>query len=704
MILRKFILSSFIFISFLSFSGKIDKAYESLKELNYFEAKRLFYLSLKKKPVPASYGLSVIYYRKDNPFHNIDSAYKYISIAEQGYLKMSEPDIAKFGLLGMTYDSILSLRSKIGSYYYNEAVKKESEEALTEFMEKYPWANESKMSLVYRDSLIYVKAVEVNKSNYFDSILRFYPSIKYKKELQDRYELTLYTEKTIRARLEDYISFISEYPTSKYVNEAMDAIYRLEITSNSIEHYASFIEKYPNNINVPKAWKKLYSLYMIEYSEDRVKKFKKDFPNYPFKDDLKRDQDLTKLVLYPFRRGDLFGWMNQKGIEIYSPEYESLNLFSEGLALAQKGGKYGFIDKLNNVVIPFEFDQCSDFNSGRAIVEKEGKSGVINRAGKYILPLEFNELGSFSQRLIFGTKDSLYGYYNLMGEQVIESKFTDVYSFENGMAKVIINQKEAFIDSLGSYIAEPMHQEIYFYNDSLLVYRDSVLYGIKTLRNKVILKPSYDYISPISDGRAIFVSNNKLGYLDVNGKKVVKNMFELVPNYKQVCVFKDGNARVRLKGKYCLIDKSGNYILKPEFTGLGEVSKSIAFSKGKQWGYINLEDKSVSILPIFDYASSFHYGLAIVDVKSLQGVINEKAKWIIPAIFTSVSLIADNFYLVSNGAKYGLYSLSGEQLLTLEYDQIRMLSRDLLVLTNGKKISYYNLMDHKLIQDSALDE
>jgi hypothetical protein len=114
--------------------------------------------------------------------------------------------------------------------------------------------------------------------------------------------------------------------------------------------------------------------------------------------------------------------------------------------------------------------------------------------------------------------------------------------------------------------------------------------------------------------------------------------------------------------------------------------------------------KAFSILPIFDYASSYHFGLAIVEVKSLQGVINEKAKWIIPAIFTSISLIADNFYLVSNGAKFGLYSLSGDQLIPLEYNQIRVLTKDLLILHKDDDIHYYNLMDHKLIKDITINE
>ena len=694
----------FILLSCSAIAGKIDKAFACLQEMNYFEAKKLFYESLKKKVVPASYGLATIFYRKDNPFHNIDSAYRYIMISELGYSKLTKEDHLKYETYGLNYDSIILLREKIGTYFYQIALNQKSEIALTEFMERYPWSKENQLSLLQRDSLIFQKAIKINKSAYYDSILKHYPNIRYKNELLDRFEFTFFSEQTNSGNITDYVRFINENSSSKYLNEAMDALFRLETQSNTIEDYARFIQLYPNNINIEKAWRKLYSLYMLEYSEDRIKKFKKDYPNYPYKDDLKRDQDLSKLTLYPFKRGKYFGWMNQKGIEIYFTDYENLSLFSEGLALAQKNGLYGYIDKLNNVVIPFQFDQASDFINGRAIVEKGGKSGVINRAGKYILPLEFNEIGQYSEGLIYGAKDSLYGFYNLMGKQVIESRFSDVFPFENSKSKVILNGNEAFIDSTGSFVIDPQHKEVFYFNDTMLIFRDSILYGIKSISNKVILKPTYEYISPLINGRAIFIQNNKLGYVDESGKKVIKNMFDLIPNFKQLCVFHDGFAKVKIKGKFAVIDKHGNFVLKPEFTGLGDVSKLISFCKGKQWGYINLEDKSISILPIFDYASSFHYGLAVVEIKSLQGVINEKAKWIIPAIFTSISLIAENFYLVSNGAKFGLYSLSGEQLIPLEYDQIRMLNKDLLILHIGDDIHYYNLMDHKLIQDISVNE
>jgi hypothetical protein len=695
----------FIFFSNFSFAGKIDKAFESLKQMNYFEAKMLFEKELSDFVTPASYGLSVIYFRTDNPFHNLDSANKYIAYAEINFGKQTEKEIKRFSEYGVTYDAILELQFKIIREFYHIAKEVNTEEAYVNFIHNYPNSFYLPDAMHRRDSIILAGAFEVNKSYYYDSILQRYPLIENYKVLKDRYELTYFVESTNGGSTLDYVNFILNNPTSRYIKEAQDNVYKLETSENSIESYDSYIRRFPSYYNIGNAWRMLYKLYMLEYSDDRVKEFKKAYPNYPFKDELKRDMDLAKLVLFPFKEDSLFGFMNHKGIQIYPPSYQSLSFFSEGLALASKGKKFGYIDKLNNVVIPFHFDSGTDFNNGRAIVEINGKFGIINRSGSFILNPEFIELSQYSEGLLYGMKDSLYGYYNMLGDLIIPHRFSDAFSFNKGIARVIYDEKVCFIDTLGNYLVEPLYESIEFFSDSLLIFKDtSGLYGILNLRNQVVTKPEFDNISSLNDGMAIFVQRNKIGYLDATGQKIIKNIFDVIPNYMHVCTFKDGFARVRYKGKYGVIDKKGGYYLKPEYSGLGEISSVVSFTKGKQWGYISLKDKKVSIIPVFDFASSFHYGLAIVEVNALQGVINEKGKWIIPSIFTQIDLIADNFYLVSNGASYGLYSLSGEKLIDLEFQSIRSLSKDLLILNKGNTIYYYHLLDHKLIALASENE
>src|SRR5690554_3336297 len=86
MIRTKYI--SLIFTSFailLMSSCKINKGFEALDSYNYFEAKKYLEKSLKKNESPAAFGLSQIYFRTDNPFHNLDSAYHYSLLAVESF-------------------------------------------------------------------------------------------------------------------------------------------------------------------------------------------------------------------------------------------------------------------------------------------------------------------------------------------------------------------------------------------------------------------------------------------------------------------------------------------------------------------------------------------------------------------------------------------------------------------------------------------
>src|SRR5690554_1918876 len=74
----------------LVYAGKIDRGYKALNEYDYFKAKKLFEKRQNKDIVASSYGLSIIYGRTDNPFSNLDSAYKFIYRAVEQYPQMKK--------------------------------------------------------------------------------------------------------------------------------------------------------------------------------------------------------------------------------------------------------------------------------------------------------------------------------------------------------------------------------------------------------------------------------------------------------------------------------------------------------------------------------------------------------------------------------------------------------------------------------------
>ena len=98
-----------------AFGNKISEGYKALSIFDYFKAKELFYKSLSKYPAQSSFGLSIIYYRNDNPFSNIDSSAKYISICKSNF-----KDTVTHSLYHINQQTINTLAINIGSKGYEK--------------------------------------------------------------------------------------------------------------------------------------------------------------------------------------------------------------------------------------------------------------------------------------------------------------------------------------------------------------------------------------------------------------------------------------------------------------------------------------------------------------------------------------------------------------------------------------------------------
>src|SRR5690606_36326986 len=104
-------------------AGKLKKGFEALEIYNYFDAKRFFEKSLKSDPVPAAYGLSIIYARNDNPFSDLDSAYNKIKVSYFGFSDLKSKQKVKYKKkLGVDSLAIIKQRDYISHLYYLRAV------------------------------------------------------------------------------------------------------------------------------------------------------------------------------------------------------------------------------------------------------------------------------------------------------------------------------------------------------------------------------------------------------------------------------------------------------------------------------------------------------------------------------------------------------------------------------------------------------
>lgn len=72
--------------------------------------------------------------------------------------------------------------------------------------------------------------------------------------------------------------------------------------------------------------------------------------------------------------------------------YDKIYSFHEGLARVCKDNKYGFIDKKGQEIISCNYDDADDFDGGIAIIKISGKKGGIDMHGSIVIPAIFDAI------------------------------------------------------------------------------------------------------------------------------------------------------------------------------------------------------------------------------------------------------------------------------------------------------------------------
>jgi hypothetical protein len=249
----------------------------------------------------------------------------------------------------------------------------------------------------------------------------------------------------------------------------------------------------------------------------------------------------------------LYGIIDRSGAIIIPLEYESLDRFSEGLALAKRNGEYGFLSTVGQVVIPFEFDFAREFQDGAATVSKAGQwhsefplidvegkpialsidhvhaphdGPVIVRQSKAAHGLKFlvNRRGQRVTRDfdmadvcawehmfegVIPVKKAGHGcaYIDASGLNVFNREFEQAGNFKMGLAPVTVNAVEGF---------GPFEGRV-----------DNSAVGVIDRSGKFVVPPVFDSVDIVDPRLAQVRFGERLGYVDNTGRPLTFSASEL---------------------------------------------------------------------------------------------------------------------------------------------------------------------------------
>jgi WG containing repeat len=546
--------------------GDLNKAFKYLTTGDYTNAQKYLWEARHDEPgnVAVDFGLAKFYFARDNKLYNLDSANTYIKLAA-AFLPLNPDDKQTKRLLslGVRDYTISTLHQDINQAGYAWVEKQNTVESYQYYLDNYTDSVLLNRSVAQRNQLAYIRARGKNDPSALDSFIQKYPQAAEVNEAKELFEKLLYAQTTADSSYQSYKKYFDQYPAGTYVDLAKkryqqklvehynkqhslegyveftqkykdnpayasmeDSIYLIVTRPQSINAYKDFIDKFKDNHNRNDAWEQFYTLYTAEATENIYRKFMDQFPEFPDKDKLNKDLELSKFDLTPVKQGEKFGYIKLPVADstafTIQPQYEEAFAFKCGLAAVRSKictdarCPYYYIDKANNRVFGRDFNYAGNFDSGLAVCgvgdcEVDScKYGLIDKRGHWAIEPQYDELDEATYGLYLVGKKDKYGFMNRKGDLVISLKYTNAVPFSEGIAGVAIDSNWFFIDTTGKQLFFDYFHDVSSFKDSLCaVTKDGDTWGYIDRSGTFAIPAGYSEANDFENGVAIVSKKEK---------------------------------------------------------------------------------------------------------------------------------------------------------------------------------------------------
>lgn len=264
--------------------------------------------------------------------------------------------------------------------------------------------------------------------------------------------------------------------------------------------------------------------------------------------------------IYPFLQDSLYGWMDESGAILVSPQFTAVGELSEGLIPAQVNGVWGFYDRDGHEVIEPQFYKARSLYENRAAVQVRGKYGYVDGAGSLVIGARFDAGWSFSEGLALVLQEGKFGYINAKGEWAIPAKFEECYPFSGGLALCYDATKGyGFLGKDGQYQIAPAFQEAWPFSEGMAAASNGVQWGFINASGDWIIQPQFEYAFGFSNGVALVKQNGLWGYIQPSGN------FSIEPQFEDAWDFSNGLAAVKQDSFWGFANTSGQLVVDPQF-------------------------------------------------------------------------------------------------------------------------------------------
>lgn len=361
-------------------------------------------------------------------------------------------------------------------------------------------------------------------------------------------------------------------------------------------------------------------------------------------------------------------------------DYIDSSSFHDGLAYVALRDKIGFIDKKGNEIISCQFDEAEPFEKGYSIVKKKDKEGVIDIYGDLVIPIKYDFITRNKDNTFIVSKDGQMSLLDSKGKVIIPDKYEKISYVSEGMIPVVKNDKYGFVDqSTGKLVIPCKYDEIYhgdvgFVNGLCGVKLGDKWGFINNSGDVVIPFDEFNTGAPFEDG----ISTRKRG----NGMRFQMSLINIYGNVTnwlnyEISGFHNGYSEIRdINTGLCgMIDTKGKFIIPceydmilTEFANNGLIKITSIRSESYKSGFFDTKKKELIIPCIYECCSidsNFKDGLLAVKKNSKWGYIKMDQTMIIASEYDEAFDFSEGYGVVVKYGSYGFVDKYGND--TFEY-------------------------------------
>lgn len=674
-------------------SGGIEKGFEALSIFDYFKARRIFYNELKKNTTPAAFGLATIYYRNDNPFHQLDSAYKFIDLCLEHFYSLPADRKKKLEKkFGLNDNTLVALHDSISKKAFARLMRNPGVSSAEKYLATYHRSPYAYRVMCLRDSFLFHRPDRRLTVEDFTNYLYSYPQSCYRTDARNLLDFATYMETTAAKTDSAYLAYLRQYPKGKYRSYAKEELLNFYVNSRNAKGIHSFIREYGKDHPTAYAWNMLLGIEAPHHKRRELETFLQKYPDYPKRAELEEEFVFWNTPFLLIRKGAKYGFCDTAGRAMIAPEYSYAEDFSEGYALVQENELFGYINKAGKTKIEFQYTDASTFVNNVAIVQKDKKYFVIDYSNK-VLSAQYDEVGDYTEGMSIVKRDNQYGAINLNGEEIIKPSFDLISDFSEGLAVFQRNGKYGFLDKQGFVAIPPVYDWVSPFRHGQARAQFNKLYGVINRKGDFVIRPAFEQIDGPHKGVYLVVKDGRYGFADSSGCFISEVKYLYQPGMKTEALTDGGYIRaITAKKQEVLNVNGGKYFSDHIFE---EVSLPVNnFVVVRERGKVNIYHiarPSFSKRSLLAARSDGRYwylenknGWSIYD--------SSPEKPLFAAAVNDIAHFSGSYFLVSGEEGKGLLDERGTEVLAPMYDELGTTAvPSLIFVQRNEKGAYFSV-------------